>query len=147
MGMRKTIWQGPSPQNTSWRKASLHPRNTALNVAALASRWQHCVQFDRPEIWTSVLPLRQRQTRYRSIKNSFLFLYLPLFVLEETSYSSPRGKMKHLKLFNYCLRTFWPNATNVESYWKRTTVQIHCDEVILPQDSNLHLLVLSFICI
>ena len=33
------------------------------NVAAVASRWQHCVRFDRPEIWTSEdLPL-QRQTR------------------------------------------------------------------------------------
>ena len=35
------------------------------NVAAMASRWQHCVRFERPEIWTSDLPL-QRQTRYRS---------------------------------------------------------------------------------
>ena len=33
------------------------------NVAAAASRWQHCVLFDRPEIWTSDLPL-QRRTRY-----------------------------------------------------------------------------------
>ena len=37
------------------------------NVAAVASRWQHCAQFDRPEIWTSDLPL-QRRTRYRSTK-------------------------------------------------------------------------------
>ena len=31
---------------------------TSLNyVAAVVNRWQHCVQFDRPEIWTSNLPL------------------------------------------------------------------------------------------
>ena len=35
------------------------------NVAAVVSRWQHCVRFDRSEIWTSDLPL-QRETRYRS---------------------------------------------------------------------------------
>ena len=35
------------------------------NVAAVASCWQHCVRFDRPEIRTSDLPL-QRRTRYRS---------------------------------------------------------------------------------
>ena len=35
------------------------------NVAEVASRWQHCVRFDRPKIWTSDLPL-QRRTRYRS---------------------------------------------------------------------------------
>ena len=31
----------------------------------MASRWQHCVRFDRAEIWTPDLPL-QRRTRYRS---------------------------------------------------------------------------------
>ena len=35
------------------------------NVAAMASRWQHCVQFDRSEIWTSDLQL-QRRTCYCS---------------------------------------------------------------------------------
>ena len=40
------------------------------NVAAVASRWQHRVQFDRPEIWTSDLPL-QRRTRYRSTNSFF----------------------------------------------------------------------------
>ena len=34
------------------------------NAAAVANRWQQCVQFDRPEIWTSELPL-QRQTCFR----------------------------------------------------------------------------------
>ena len=33
--------------------------------AAVASRWQHCVQFDPPKIRTSDLPL-ERRTRYRS---------------------------------------------------------------------------------
>ena len=36
------------------------------NVIAVESRWQHCVQFDRPETSSSDLPL-QRPTRYRSI--------------------------------------------------------------------------------
>ena len=40
-------------------------RSYRRNVVAIPSRWQHCVWFDRPEIWTSDLPL-QRRTRYRS---------------------------------------------------------------------------------
>ena len=35
------------------------------NVAAVVSRWQSCVPFDRAEIWTSNLSL-QRRMRYRS---------------------------------------------------------------------------------
>ena len=35
------------------------------NVAAMTSRWQHRVRFDRFEIWTLELPL-QKRTRYRS---------------------------------------------------------------------------------
>ena len=34
-------------------------------VAKVESRWQHCVQFDRPEVETLDLPL-QKGTRYRS---------------------------------------------------------------------------------
>ena len=34
-------------------------------VTMVANRWQHCVWFDRPEIWISDLPL-QKRTRYRS---------------------------------------------------------------------------------
>ena len=30
------------------------------NIAAMARRWQHCVQFDWPENWTSDLPLQRR---------------------------------------------------------------------------------------
>ena len=30
------------------------------NVTAVTSLWQHCVQFDRPEIWTSNLSLQRR---------------------------------------------------------------------------------------
>ena len=30
------------------------------DVVAVANRWQHCVQFDWPEIWTSDLPLQRR---------------------------------------------------------------------------------------
>ena len=36
------------------------------NIAAMKSRWQNCVPFDRPEIWMSDLPL-QKQTRYCSV--------------------------------------------------------------------------------
>ena len=46
--------------------ASLRPGNTAPfeeNVPAVAGRWQHCVRFDRPEIWTSDLPLQRRTHR------------------------------------------------------------------------------------
>ena len=54
-------------------KESPFPRHCACgehnsfgrNVATMVSRWQRCVRFDRPEIWTSDLPL-QRRTRYRS---------------------------------------------------------------------------------
>ena len=52
---------------------NLSPRHCACgqhssfrrNVAAVASRRQHCVRFNRPENWTSNLML-QRQTRYCS---------------------------------------------------------------------------------
>ena len=47
------------------------------NVAAVANRWQHCAQFDRPEICTSDLPL-QRRTRYRSTNWPVLLLMLDL---------------------------------------------------------------------
>ena len=39
---------------------SFFPRN----VAAVASHWQHCIRFNRPEIWISDHPL-QKQPRYR----------------------------------------------------------------------------------
>ena len=50
----------------------LYARATQLqpfrrNVAAVASRWQHCIRFDRTKNWTSDLPL-QRRISYRSIK-------------------------------------------------------------------------------
>ena len=56
--------------------ASLRPGNTApfrRNVAAVARRWQHCVRFDRPEIWTSDLPLAK-------------FFFLPWFCRFITSH-------------------------------------------------------------
>ena len=40
------------------------------NVTVVASRWQHSVRFDRPEIWTSDL-LIQGRTRYRSTNFSY----------------------------------------------------------------------------
>ena len=57
---RVTSLRGPSPRHCA-RATSFFRRN----VAAVASRWQHCVRFDRPEIKTPDLPL-QRQTCYRS---------------------------------------------------------------------------------
>ena len=44
-------------------------RNLSIwrNVAAVGDRWQHCVRFDRSEIWTLDHSL-QRRTRYRSTK-------------------------------------------------------------------------------
>ena len=42
------------------------------NVTAVASRLQHCVWFDRPEIWTLDLPLQGR-TSYRFINCATTF--------------------------------------------------------------------------
>ena len=67
-GLRRSVWRvggahllviAPGQHSSFWR-----------NVAAVANRWQHCVRFDRPEIWTSDLPL-QRRTRYRSTSCAF----------------------------------------------------------------------------
>ena len=44
------------------------------NVGAMTNRCQQCVQFDRPEIWTSDLPL-QRRTRYRPTNWSVSAIY------------------------------------------------------------------------
>ena len=44
--------------------ASLRHGNTA-SFEEMLQQWLHCAQFDRPEIWTSDLPL-QRRARYRS---------------------------------------------------------------------------------
>ena len=57
---RVTTWRSPTPRHCIYGKHSLF-----RNVATVASRWQHCVRFDRPEIWTSDLPL-QRRTCYHS---------------------------------------------------------------------------------
>ena len=35
------------------------------NVAVATSRWQHCIRFDQPEIWTSDITL-QKRSRYCS---------------------------------------------------------------------------------
>ena len=67
MPKRVTSWQGPSPHRCSRAHSSFR-----IIVAAVASRWQHCVRFDRPEIWTPDLPL-QRLKRYRSTNWSVNF--------------------------------------------------------------------------
>ena len=42
------------------------------NVAAVAGRWQHCVQFNRPEIWTSDFLLDQLA---RTVTNLVLYTF------------------------------------------------------------------------
>ena len=49
-----------------------HHSSIQRNAAAVASRWQHYVRFDRPEIWTSDCS-RQRWTRYRSTNRPIMF--------------------------------------------------------------------------
>ena len=56
-----TSLPGPSPRQCALGQQSSFQRN----IAAVASRWLHCVRFDRPEISTSDLPL-QSHTCYRS---------------------------------------------------------------------------------
>ena len=56
-----TSLRGPSPRQCALGQQSSFRRN----IAAVASRWLHCVRFDRPEISTSDLPL-QSHTCYRS---------------------------------------------------------------------------------
>ena len=56
---RVTSFRSPSPRHCARQHSSFR-----RNVAAVASRWQHCIQFDRPKIITSYLPL-QRRTCYR----------------------------------------------------------------------------------
>ena len=58
---RATSLRSPSPRHCACGQRSSFRRN----VAAVASRWHNCVQFDRPEIWTPDLP-HQRRTRNRS---------------------------------------------------------------------------------
>ena len=60
-----TSWRGPSPCHCACWQLSSYRRN----AAAVASRWQHCVRFNRSKISTSDLPLRRR-TCYRSTKRS-----------------------------------------------------------------------------
>ena len=43
-------WRGPYPRLSPW---ATQPRR---NVAAVASRWQHCIRFDRPGLQTLNLP-------------------------------------------------------------------------------------------
>ena len=58
---RETGWRGSSPRNCAYGQHSSFRRT----VPAVTRRWQHCVQFDRPEIRSSDLPL-ERRTRYSS---------------------------------------------------------------------------------
>ena len=58
---RVTRLASPSPFHCA-RATQLLSKKCSSRVA---SRWQHYVRFERPEIWTSHLPL-QKRTRYRS---------------------------------------------------------------------------------
>ena len=79
------------------------------NVAAVASRWQLCVRFDRPEIGTSDL-LFQRRTRYRS--NNWL---VKTIMLNQNAHRSVFGKIHRfvqLKI-NFCLKALLSSLTNL----------------------------------
>ena len=54
MPKHATTLRNPSPRHCA---ASLLHSSFPKNVAAVASRWQHCVQFDRREIWTFLCPI------------------------------------------------------------------------------------------
>ena len=56
---RVARWRAPSPQYFACGQHSSYWRNDA----AVESRWQHQLQFNLPEIWTSDIPLHRR-TRY-----------------------------------------------------------------------------------
>ena len=71
---RVTSWRGPSPHHCACGQYSFFRRM----IAAVASRWQHCVRFSRPEIWTSDFQL-QKRTRYRSFDPA----KLPVFYSKE----------------------------------------------------------------
>ena len=65
-----TSLRGPSPRLCACGQQS-HLRR---NVTAVASRWQHCVRLDRPDIWSPDLPdpHNQRIPVLRAVTHSFL---------------------------------------------------------------------------
>ena len=52
-------WRGPSPQLSAWAT------QLRRNVAAVASRWRHCVRFDRYGNRIPDLPHRLRCSRFK----------------------------------------------------------------------------------
>ena len=82
---RVASWQGPSLHHCAYGQHSSFQRN----VAAVASRWQHYVQFDRPEIRTSdfprpeknMLPLDQLAGYFKSFSlfQKFLAIFTVIF--------------------------------------------------------------------
>ena len=74
----------------------------------MASHWQHCVRFDRPEIWTSDLPL-QGQTRYRSTNWP---VYQTCFLKQTNSaialhFNKPLLTESQINLYLQCLVFIW----------------------------------------
>ena len=73
---RVTGCLGPSPRHCA-RATQSFRRNFASMYQYFcrkASRWEHCVRFDRPEIWISDLPL-QRRTRYIRPTGPYVHLF------------------------------------------------------------------------
>ena len=70
------------------------------NVAAVPSRWQHCVRFHWPGIWTSDLPL-QRRTRYCST-------------------NCPVAQLSTLTVFNRFLTTIFLAGRYLTTFFRRS---------------------------
>ena len=82
---RVTSWRSLTPHHFASRQRILHWRN----VAEVASRWKHCVQFDRPEIVSLLLHKSKRNTWgclcFNSIKDkapNFWHLRKPTFTFK-----------------------------------------------------------------
>ena len=71
-------WRGSSPRLSAWA-AQLR-----RNVASVASRWRHCIRFDRPgiELWTSRTD-SVRLTTELTDRSEFFHVRVSLFRLLE----------------------------------------------------------------
>ena len=95
---RVTSWRGPSPRHCA-RATQLLSKKCRSG----GSRWQHCVRFDRPEIWTSDLPL-QRRTRYRSTNWP---VWCKILTLTIKTLTEVRQNLTEVNLVREHEKTFW----------------------------------------
>ena len=98
--------------------ASLRPGNTAFfqrNVVAVASRWQHCVRFDRPDIWTSDLSLQRRRrfrsTNWQGIGNVFVPFKESFWTISFRLFTAPKNIQ-----FNNCFKILHFNTASSYSF-------------------------------